>query len=346
MKKVMEKKFVLLNYFGNVNEDLLNPNARDNSTEPFIQLKDEIIKLGYKFEQAKEQSINDCSVILFWGVFQNLYLINLKRKLRNFFTSQNNHINRNWLKEAQINGKTNCPVLVLWEGKAVCPQNFEKKNYKYFSKILTWDDSIVDGIKIHKFCLPIPVNIPKVKEINYSEKKLLVNISSNKFSNYTHELYSERVKSIRYFEKEKKNDFDLFGYGWSDSENKSKPYPSYQGTVKNKWEVFPNYKFALCYENNCDQLGNITEKIFDCLRADCVPIYWGAPNINDYVDPRCFIDRRNFKSNYELDKYISGISEAQYIEYRKAAKVYLETEQFKQLLTPSFVKRFVHVLEL
>jgi hypothetical protein len=51
-----------------------------------------------------------------------------------------------------------------------------------------------------------------------------------------------------------------------------------------------------------DEPGWITEKIFDCMRADCVPVYWGASNVLDYVDPEAFVDRRRFASNSELER--------------------------------------------
>jgi hypothetical protein len=124
------------------------------------------------------------------------------------------------------------------------------------------------------------------------------------------------------------------------------PYTSYRGTVKHKWDILPKYKFALCYENVSDQPGYITEKIFDCMRADCVPIYWGAPNVTDYVDPAAFIDRRKFSSNQELEAYLCGITERDYQRFREAIADYLISEKFKAFLPPAFVENIVHVLDL
>jgi hypothetical protein len=55
------------------------------------------------------------------------------------------------------------------------------------------------------------------------------------------------------------------------------------------------YKFSICYENARDTPGYITEKIFDCFFAGCVPIYWGANNITDHIPKECFIDKRDFE---------------------------------------------------
>jgi alpha(1,3/1,4) fucosyltransferase len=58
-----------------------------------------------------------------------------------------------------------------------------------------------------------------------------------------------------------------------------------------------------------NQNGYINEKIFDSFVARCVPIYYGADNITDYVPQDCFINRRQFRSESEYLKYIKAIQE-------------------------------------
>ena len=153
---------------------------------------------------------------------------------------------------------------------------------------------------------------------SFGDKKLCALISGNKKVSHKLELYSEREKTIRWFENNALDDFDLYGIGWDKytSENRyirflvlkvaklSKlltPYfPSYKGMVESKLETLSKYKFAICYENAQMIPGYITEKIFDCFFAGCVPVYWGAPNITEHIPQNCFIDRRKFKSHEEL----------------------------------------------
>src|SRR5260221_513096 len=110
--------------------------------------------------------------------------------------------------------------------------------------------------------------------VPFSEKRLLVNISYNKYSSQPGELYSARREAIGYFERHRPDDFDLYGVGWlgtqtlRGSSGRGERHPSYRGAVTNKWDVLPRYKFSLCYENSRDQPGCVTEKIFDCLRSD------------------------------------------------------------------------------
>ena len=50
-------------------------------------------------------------------------------------------------------------------------------------------------------------------------------------------------------------------------------------------------------KNISDAKGYIADRIFSAFQAKSVPIYWGAPNIEEYVDADTFIDRRQFKNN-------------------------------------------------
>lgn len=350
-RSAVKHKYILINYPGDVNRALFDAYARDNCTEPFILLREECRKLGYSLEAANRQALQECGWLLFWDAPSVTYWTGTKgflRRLRFGFPARA----RDWLGEARRGGMANRLALFLWEPPSVSREKWEPSLYGQFNVVFSWNDDLVDGIHIHKFCPPIPVHVPLVEKASFSNKKLLVNISMNKFSTYPNELYSGRRDAIRYFEKARPNDFDLYGVGWDNPglNVRSKwplpnfnrafaPYTSYRGMVKHKWEVFPRFKFALCYENVSDQPGWITEKIFDCMRADSVPIYWGAPNVSEYVDPEAFIDRRKFKSNQELEDYITGINENQYERYREAIATYLASERFERVSLASICSK-------
>lgn len=349
-------KYILINYPGDVNRGLFDPHERDNITEPYILLRDVCRKLGYSMEAVGRQSLAECAWLLYFDASSPRFWTGIKgllRRLRFRFWGRS----RDLLGEARHAGFDRLAVF-LYEPPVGCPANWDANFYGQFRIVFSWNDELVDGLHIHKFHLPIPVRVPSVEKVNFNSKKLLVNISSDKFSRYHHELYSARRNAIRYFEKMRPNDFDLYGFGWNNpwyaygiklrqlNPSALRPYTSYRGPVKHKWEVFPRYKFALCYENSSDQPGFITERIFDCMRADCVPIYWGAPNVTKYVDSEAFIDRRQFKSSQELEEYLCGINERQYNQFREAIAAYLASERFKAFLSPAFVENVIQVLGL
>jgi hypothetical protein len=133
--------------------------------------------------------------------------------------------------------------------------------------------------------------------------------------------------------------FDHYGPGWSAD------FPSWKGMVESKTAVYPGYRFGLCYENMSNVDGYITEKIFDCLRAGCVPVYWGAPDIADRVDPASFVDRRRFDSTPQLISYLEAMPQAQWEQMRNAGLAYLESSGFARYLPQSFAAMFSEGLE-
>ena len=96
----------------------------------------------------------------------------------------------------------------------------------------------------------------------------------------------------------------------------------------------------------CDEPGWITEKIFDCLRAGTVPIYWGPPNINDYVDREAFVDRTQFRSDAELASYLEDLPEPEFLKLRMAGQDYLRSKRFEVFLSPAFADSVIRRLEL
>jgi hypothetical protein len=245
-------------------------------------------------------------------------------------------------------------ALFLWEARAVCPLNWNTALHNLFPLVFTWHDGLADGSRRIKFLIPQPRNFPSIPDIPYSEKKLLVNISANKRANNPNELYSARRTSIRYFQANYPQDFDLYGIGWNQPATRlerSVPrlveqYPTYRGRVKNKWDVLPHYRFSLAYENIQGEPGYITEKIFDVMRCGSIPIYWGAPNIGDFVDEAAFVDRRQFKSDAELAEYLLSINEKRYMEMKEAVSTYLASQRFARFLPQAFADNVIRTLGL
>ena len=126
---------------------------------------------------------------------------------------------------------------------------------------------------------------------------------------------------------------------------KLNPFPSWKGSVLNKQEILLCSRFSIVYENIQGLEGYITEKIFDAFVAGNVPIYWGAPDIKDYVPKECFIDRRDFTSHDQLYKFIKNMKENEFLEYKKNIKDFLQNkaeifscEKFASTIVSKIVK--------
>lgn len=356
----MKKKQTILFYgIGMTDEFMFDVNSRDNCHEPYISLKKKCEDLGYALEVFKDHRISDCLWIIFWDVpsigpttMGEAITFKIKNiiKRRQF---------RNLYKEISEGRYSTKLALMLSEPPTSCPNNFDKAYHKNFCVIFTWKKSLVDGRKYHHVFSPVTSVYPKVDNVPFKKKKLLVDISGNKFSSHERELFTARRETIQYFEKNYPDEFDLYGTGWLANRKNMNiqniiikgifdrhRYTSYRGTVRHKWEVLPKYRFAICFENIADEIDYVSQRIFDVLRCNCVPIYWGAPNIEDYVDKDAFIDRREFKTLEDMDKYLRCVSEKEYNKYINAGKAYQKSEKFLQFLSESYVDTIVRTLEI
>jgi hypothetical protein len=156
------------------------------------------------------------------------------------------------------------------------------------------------------------------------------------------EIYTLRLKLIHFFHKTGK--FDLYGRNW-DKKIYGIPYKYYKaalsvykGSVEDKISTMSNYRFALCVENIVYP-GYITEKIFDCLFAGCIPIYYGAPDIQEYIPKNCYIDYREFKNNYELDYYLQNFDSTKYNEFHKNISNFLHSTNFNEYTCRSYAEK-------
>jgi len=249
----------------------------------------------------------------------------------------------------------NKSYLLLFESELIRPDNWDLEKHKCFNKIFTWNDEFVDNVKYFKinFSSEFPVSIQKNIA---SKKKLCTLIAGNKVVSHPLELYSKRIEAIRWFERNRPMDFDLYGIGWGEYNftgprifralNKIKPltkllapkFPSYQGVVNEKKLTLEKYKFCICYENAKDIPGYITEKIFDCFVAGCVPIYWGANNINEYIPNNCFIDKRKFDDYECLYEFISTMGDDKYLTYLNNIEKFLNGKNCYQFSHEYFTK--------
>ncbi|MCG6202759.1 glycosyltransferase family 10 domain-containing protein [Psychromonas antarctica] len=337
MKKIclVISKYLHNNEIFNVNSKL----NRDGIFNKYIQLRKEFLKFNCELSTSDINSIETSDAVLYFDM----------------------------PKELPTRDKIDTSYLVLVESELIRPDNYQLKKHSYFKKIFTWHDGIVDDKKYYKLnfshLFPSEIN----KELS-NKKKLFTLIAGNKKSpiKSRDELYSKRVEAVRWFEKYHPEDFDLYGVGWGARRFEGpklirglnrvpylgsfyaictgQVYPSYQGMVDNKKGVMERYKFSICYENVKNIPGYITEKIFDSFFAGCVPIYWGANNITDYIPATCFIDKRNFDTYEELYEYIVMISDESYMQYLENIEEFLCSQVSYQFTGKGFAEKVVSII--
>lgn len=263
-----------------------------------------------------------------------------------------------------VDKKTPC-YLMLYETHQIRPVNKDKQLLTKYRRVFTWHDDYVDGERYIKFNLPnkIIVNDFLMSSIRC---KLCCIIAGNKSLRYKSplDLYSERLKTIRWFEQFAPEDFDLYGQGWDvpaarsgflgkvitrlqryiPNLSGSVPFPSYRGKVASKLETLQKYRFSICYENVRELPGYITEKIFDSFFAGCVPVYWGASNITAYIPQDCFIDRRNFNNHEALYSFMISMTESEFLGYQDRIAAFLRSDQAKPFSAEAFAETIVNTI--
>ncbi|NCP72633.1 MAG: hypothetical protein COW76_01130 [Shewanella sp. CG18_big_fil_WC_8_21_14_2_50_42_11] len=318
---------------------------RDNFVDRFVQLKKAFALKGYDLSTQDINSVEESETVI--------YASNMPKKL-----PKSEHIQKSYL--------------ILSESAFIRPDNYDPKKHACFNKVFTWSDELVDGKKYIKLnythAFPNEIN----KDIA-QKKKLGVLIAGNKkpkpsldLELLKLDLYNERERAIRWFEKNHLADFDLYGVGW-DKYRFTGPkviralnrlpwvpqvtqklmglsYPSYKGMVDHKKPVMEQYRFSICYENARDIPGYITEKIFDSFFAGCVPVYWGANNITDYIPKNCFIDKRKFASYKELYEFLATMSGEVYMAYLDNIENYLNSEQALPFKSEGFVRTIMQTI--
>lgn len=254
---------------------------------------------------------------------------------------------------------------LLFETSQVKPNNQNQDLLSKYQKIFTWNDELVDGKKFIK--INFPNNIIITEPDGFSNRtRFCCLIAGNKTlaGLDKRDLYVERIKTIKWFERHAPESFDLYGIDWDIPAIgrglfgkitrrifkalkpiiQFKPFPSYRGKVESKREVLLKTKFAICYENVSDLPGYITEKIFDCFFAGCIPVYWGASNVTDYIPADCFIDRKAFKTHEALYAHLQTMSETNYKAYQQRIAAFLSSDAAKPFSSEVFAETIVNTI--
>lgn len=241
-------------------------------------------------------------------------------------------------------------VLLRLEPEVVMPEQYDSAVYSQFGRVFTFRDDLIDNHFFYRLRYPQGQTV-KENSKGFEERKFLTLINANKYSYVPNELYGLRREAIRFFEEQ--GDFDLYGRDWDKKYMVITPhnvksalrygklgelvlnildalrsYRSYRGSVADKYTTLENYRYALCFENEKDAPGYITEKIFDCLAVGTVPVYFGAPNIESYIPKTCFIDLRDFADFSELNTFLRGLDAKDFARYQAAGQAYLRSKDF------------------
>ena len=240
-----------------------------------------------------------------------------------------------------------------------------------FRRILSWSDTASllpftrTPVAVRHFCWPQSYDAVHDHLWSRTDRKFLMMMNANKLPRlYVDELYTARLRAVEFFERS--GEIDLYGRNWDRMparvgkirtpatlrrmvgwtwplRQRLWPNPLYaaaaratRGPARSKSEVLARYRFALCFENSVLK-GWMTEKLFDCFFAGTVPVYWGAPDVLDWVPAECFIDMRRFRDFADLRSFLHALPPAEERRYRDAARAFLASDRFAPFRIGTFV---------
>jgi len=275
-------------------------------------------------------------------------------------------------------------VLLCFESPLFAANFYQElpKLSRQFDHCIIFDGAIINSfprVASHKLFFPsFDSNIQFKNKQNWRKRKYLVMVAGNKYwiiirhpirqilanirdflfkipkrfseSMGSVQLHDKRLAAIAYFGK--KGKLDLFGSGWQSLINLPSQWQNELSDViqklkpslcTDKHETIAQYKYALCFEN-IEFSGYITEKIFDCLAAGVVPIYWGAPDINKFVPNECFINAHKFNSFQELDLYLEQMSEEMWLKMLNHGYIFMKGHLGQQYTYNAFAQRIEKML--
>ncbi len=237
--------------------------------------------------------------------------------------------------------------LIALENPYINRFNDDENYFRQFKHAFTWNPKFFHLDNITPIHIPNQMNwAPFLPFDQRNTFSCLINANKSFPVTLNSDLYQERIRVIRWYEKNAPDYFHLYGMGWQKPPRKPgvfgklsrrinrirtqlygfKPFPSYRGEIRNKRDVLATCKFSFCYENVRDLPNYVTEKIIDSLLAGCVPIYWGANNVTELIPKSCFIDRRGFDSMESMHAYLLSIDNQRYSEFQEAIISFLKSQ--------------------
>jgi hypothetical protein len=236
-------------------------------------------------------------------------------------------------------------------------------------------DRVHPSARFHPLIFPQPCPPPRPTGKAWGKRRFLIMVNSNKALAHPLDLarwfdrprevsfkrelaalryrpiarvrYMTRLRAIQAFAA--RDDFDLYGEGW---ERRHPAVPddvhaaaqrAFRGPVDDKISLLAGYRFALAMENTRFP-GYLSEKLFDCMYARCIPIYYGAPDVAQYVPPSSFIDARQFPTFAALDQFLRSITESEATRYLEAAHTFLTSPAFERFCADRFARDMVDAL--
>jgi hypothetical protein len=343
-----------------------NPYAGDRILAPYAALHERLSREGFvvdTVDRLPEPAGERHKIVISYGIPDRMPSDSVRR-----------------FRELAAREDVTLSAFVAMECPIVEPGMYEvlPEMQQLFRRVLSWSDSASllpfthQPVHFDPYCRP--QSFEGVHEHLWSgrDRKFLVLMNANKLPRLqVDELYTARRLAVAYFHQFR--EIDLYGRHWDKAPRRVgktrtpatirrigehawelwqrvRPDPIYRaaaeasrGPALSKSETMAQYRFAICFENSILK-GWITEKLFDCFFIGTVPVYWGAPDILDWVPAECFIDMRQFDGFADLRAFLHAMTPDQEQGYRDAARAFLASDRFTPFRIATWVDLHARII--
>ncbi len=83
------------------------------------------------------------------------------------------------------------------------------------------------------------------------------------------------------------------------------------GPVRNKLQFISEFKFTFAFENS-SYPGYVTEKVYEPMFVNSIPIYWGSPSVHLDFNPKSFVNYHDYNNDDEVIERIIDLDQDKY----------------------------------
>lgn len=255
-------------------------------------------------------------------------------------------------------------ILVMYETSLGARYASNPKNHLGYDAIITYVDKYVDD-KRYFFLHPRAFFRDRItRGLPFEERRMACLVGTNRKMRYRTgvvamrngwrfsftdwidyafcpgELITLRSEVGRMCAKYRDRGFDVFGEGWD-----LLPETRYvcQGVPGQcVLEYIGNYRYYFAFENHSSACSLISERVWDALWGDTVPLYLGNTKLSEFIPSECYIDGRQFQSAGEMLDCICDMPEKIWRQYHSAGREFIHSDAVNKFLPEAFAERFVH----
>ena len=133
--------------------------------------------------------------------------------------------------------------------------------------------------------------------------------------------------------------FDIFGEGW---ETLPEAHAVYRGIPKESTlRYVGKYRYYFAFENHTSSCGLISERVWDALWGDTVPVYLGHTGLDQFIPRECYIDAAQFDDPNEMLDWLCRASKGMWLKYHEAGREFIYSGAVDKFLPEAFAKEFV-----